>query len=54
MENVRTGELAGKVNNRRKEKIAYGNMLHTEPANLYFVEVMNKELKRNEKSFYLK
>ena len=28
MEKARTGELAENVNNRRKEKIAYSDMLH--------------------------
>ena len=28
VEKVRTGELAGNVNNRRKQKIDYSNMLH--------------------------
>ena len=53
MEKVRTGELAENVNNRKKEKIAYSDMLHKEPAYLFYVVVMNKELKQNEKSFYL-
>ena len=54
MEKVRTGKLAGNLNNRKKEKITYSDMLHKESAYLYYVIVMNKELKRNEKPFYLK